>query len=63
MLIIEDGTMPEGANSYVSLEDADTYLVMRGLWDTTPEAEGESIKLNIPRKHPLQERNGYHPGV
>ena len=43
MLIIEDGTMPEGANSYVSLEDADTYLVMRGLWDTTPEAEGESI--------------------
>ncbi|WP_302551842.1 DnaT-like ssDNA-binding protein [uncultured Bilophila sp.] len=43
MLIIEDGTMPEGANSYVSLKDADDYLVLRGLWDATPEAEGESI--------------------
>ena len=42
MLIIEDGTMPEGANSYVSLKDVDDYLVLRGLWDATPEAEGES---------------------
>lgn len=31
-LIIEDGTMPAGANSYVSLESADAYLVPRGLW-------------------------------
>lgn len=31
-LIVEDGTMPDGANSYVSLEYADAYLVPRGLW-------------------------------
>ncbi len=42
MLIIEDGTMPEGANSYVSLEDADTYLVSRALWDETPEDDDGS---------------------
>lgn len=31
-LIVEDGTCPENANSYVSLECADAYLVPRGLW-------------------------------
>lgn len=31
-LIVEDGTLPENANSYVSLEQADAYLVPRGLW-------------------------------
>lgn len=35
-LIIEDGTCPEGANSYESLEAADAYLVPRGLWPATP---------------------------
>nr|DAE78997.1 MAG TPA: Putative Head Tail Connector Protein [Caudoviricetes sp.] len=35
-LIIEDGTCPEGTNSYVSLAAADAYLVPRGLWPTTP---------------------------
>lgn len=34
-LIIEDGTCPEGATSYVSLEDADAYLIPRGLWPVT----------------------------
>lgn len=34
-LIVEDGTMPEGANSYVSLETADAYLVPRNLWPVT----------------------------
>lgn len=37
-LIIEDGTMPEGANSYASITDADAYLVPRGLW---PADNGE----------------------
>ena len=32
MLIIEDGSCPAGANSYVGLEDADAYLAPRGLW-------------------------------
>lgn len=31
-LIVEDGTCPENANSYVSLEQADAYLVPRNLW-------------------------------
>lgn len=35
MLQIEDGTCPEGANSYVSLEAADAYLKPRGLWPAT----------------------------
>lgn len=37
-LIIEDGTCPEGANTYISLEAADAYLVPRGLWPATPVA-------------------------
>lgn len=35
MLVVEDGTCPVGAASYVSLEDADAYLVPRGLWPAT----------------------------
>lgn len=41
MLIIEDGTMPEGANTYVSLADVDAYLVPRGLWEATPDEAGD----------------------
>lgn len=43
MLIVEDGTMPEGANTYASLELADAYLVPRGLWEATPEDAGDSV--------------------
>lgn len=43
MLIVEDGTMPEGANTYVSLADVDAYLVPRGLWETTPDDAGDSV--------------------
>lgn len=43
MLIVEDGTMPEGANTYVSLELADAYLVPRGLWKATPDDAGDSV--------------------
>lgn len=34
-LIIEDGTLPEKANSYVTLAQADAYLVPRNLWPAT----------------------------
>ena len=34
-MIIEDGTCPDGANSYASLSEADAYLVPRGLWAVT----------------------------
>lgn len=37
-LIIEDGTCPEGANCYASLEQADAYCVQRGLW---PESKND----------------------
>lgn len=43
MLITEDGTMPEGANTYASLELADAYLVQRGLWEATPDDAGDSV--------------------
>lgn len=43
MLIVEDGTMPEGANTYVSLADVDAYLVPRGLWEATPDEAGDGI--------------------
>ena len=39
-LIVEDGTCPEGSNSYISLVDADAYLVPRGMWPVTPDAGG-----------------------
>ena len=44
MLTVEDGSCPAGANSYVSLEEADAYLVPRGLWpvtavEATPDGE------------------------
>lgn len=34
-LIVEDGSCPENANSYVSLAQADAYLVPRNLWPIT----------------------------
>lgn len=43
VIIVEDGTMPEGANSYASLEDVDSYLVPRGLWEETPEQDADSL--------------------
>lgn len=41
-LIIEDGTCPDGSTSYISLADADAYLVPRGLWPVTPDVPGEN---------------------
>lgn len=40
-LIVEDGRCPAFASSYVSLEDADAYMVGRGLWPATPLNEPE----------------------
>lgn len=36
MLIVEDGSQVENANSYATLEAADAYCVPRGLWPLTP---------------------------
>lgn len=41
-LIVEDGTMPTGSTSYISLADADAYLVPRSLWPVTPDVPGEN---------------------
>ena len=46
MLIVENGTKPEGANSYVTLAEADAYLAPRSLWDiSAPDAERERALL------------------
>ena len=41
-LIVEYGSCPEGSNSYISIADADAYLVPRGLWPVTPDVPGEN---------------------
>ena len=40
ILIVEDGSMPEGANAYASLAQADAYCIPRGLW---PASEDEGV--------------------
>ena len=42
IIVIEDGSCPEGSNSYISIADADAYLVPRGLWPVTPDVPGEN---------------------
>ena len=42
-IIVEDGTMPEGANSFASVADADAYLVPRGLWEETPSDDDGTV--------------------
>ena len=42
-LIVEDGTMPAGANSYASVADADAYLVPRSLWPETPQDDAAMV--------------------
>lgn len=51
-LIVEDGTMPEGANSYASVEDADVYLVPRGISDWPAPVQGSDLEPdpNLPAK-------------
>ncbi|UQZ90209.1 hypothetical protein C4J81_13760 [Deltaproteobacteria bacterium Smac51] len=45
-LIVEDGTMPEGANSYASVSECDTWQTERAstVWPTSPEP-GEDAEL------------------
>lgn len=46
-IIVEDGTMPAGANAYASLAEADAYLVQRGIWPLTPDVlnnDGLTVK-------------------
>lgn len=38
-LIIEDGTMPEGANAFVTMAEADAYLSARSLQWPMPESD------------------------
>lgn len=49
-LIVEDGTCPEGSNSYIGLADADAYLVPRSLWPVTPDAVGSPDSAMIAAK-------------
>lgn len=54
-LIVENGFYPDGANSYVSLEDADKYLVPRNLWPETP------LKAVEPPEEPPEPENPETP--
>ena len=52
-LIVEDGTMPIGANSYASLESANAYLLARkaGEWPApTVDNEGNFFETDTPGK-------------
>ena len=56
-LIIEDGTMPEGANSYASVEDADAYWSVRAVdeassWPPAPEQSGDTPEDPNPQPVP-----------
>lgn len=43
IIVVEDGSATNpNANSYISLADADAYLVPRGLWPVTPDVPGEN---------------------
>jgi hypothetical protein len=42
ILIVEDGSCPDGANAYASLSEADAYALPRGLWTAT---EDEAVML------------------
>lgn len=55
MLILEDGTMPEGANTYASLELADAYLVRAGCGRRRRRIRGaaSSQKRKLPSSVPL----------
>lgn len=41
-LIVETGACEAGSDSFISLADADAYLVPRGLWPVTPDVPGEN---------------------
>lgn len=41
-LIVETVACEANSNSYISIADADTYLVPRGLWPVTPDVPGEN---------------------
>lgn len=41
IIVVEDGSATNpNANSYISIADADAYLVPRGLWPVTPDVPG-----------------------
>ena len=43
IIVVEDGSATNpNANSYISIADADAYLVPRGLWPVTPDVPGEN---------------------
>lgn len=47
-LIIEDGTMPNGANTFASVADADAYFSERG--NTDWPAKNEEVDANLSKK-------------
>lgn len=44
-LVVEDGTMPTGSNSYISLSDAEAYASARGLWTSATTDDAKTVAL------------------
>lgn len=57
MLIIEDGTMPDGANSYASVAETDAYWSLRSVgksssWPSSPEQPAPTPEEPEPQPEP-----------
>lgn len=44
-LVVEDGSMPVGSNTYISLADANTYATDRGLWTSATTDDAKTVAL------------------
>ena len=44
-LIVEDGSLPVGSNTYISLADADAYASARGLWTSATTDDAKTVAL------------------
>ena len=44
-LIVEDGSLPVGSNTYVSMTDAETYASDRGLWTSATTDDAKTVAL------------------
>ena len=44
-LIVEDGSLPVGSNTYISLADAEAYASARGLWTSATTDDAKTVAL------------------
>ena len=44
-LVVEDGSMPVGSNTFISFADANTYATDRGLWPSATTDDAKTVAL------------------